>query len=846
MNSPFYVGIVESRMDPMEMGRVQVRVFGVHSEYKDDVPTEDLPWAICIQPADSASISGIGKSGAKYLEGSLVWVFFYDGDSYQCPVVVGSAHGFPIGKTPYSSVPDVSLAATETSSVATSSSNTLLDSYGNPVVTSTGTPVETGTTTSDSCCSSVDATDMVAKYGSNVSAVCTALCNAGVKDPYAIIAILANIAKESGFKSVRENMNYSSVDRLRTVFGSKFGSMPDADAIQYVNSPEKLANFVYAGTMGNGNVESGDGWKYRGGGYIQLTFANNYRAVGSAIGVDLVSNPNLILDSAVAAKAAVQYFITRFGGANRLKFSTLDEALNTVTKKVNPGGFNSDITKVKLAAQLCKLSDATAVETSKTAEAAAKDPNNPANDVDSNATSVDINSGTSGRIKPSRLGFTDPNGKYPLESYIGEQDVNRLSRRNTEGTSVQTKMDNRTVGIRSIDGTFDEPQPAYNAHYPYNLVYATESGHVMEFDDTVGAERFNLFHKTGGYIEIDKYGNQVNKIIGDGYTIIDRNGYISVTGTARISFGSDVKLVVAGNIEAEVDGSMTLDVGGNFNLKSGGSVSIDAAGTVNVAAGGMFAADAAAVHLNSGVAQRIGNSSRSASGTDFDKQIPENFLGAETLELDDSDEVEVKAAQDTAIAEGKITQDELDKGQASVATESDTVPATSKVELPATCSMFVPGNLDDSQQVSKYFNLAMLSSKAVVSKHKIADNNGLTDAQIACNLKCLSENSLDRIKAQYPNMFVTSGFRAGSGSSQHTLGQAADMQFTGATKSDYFAIAQWIRDNVPFDQLLLEYKTTETKQPWIHISFVTGGNRNKVMTFMNHRKYGDGLHKLEG
>jgi hypothetical protein len=140
----------------------------------------------------------------------------------------------------------------------------------------------------------------------------------------------------------------------------------------------------------------------------------------------------------------------------------------------------------------------------------------------------------------------------------------------------------------------------------------------------------------------------------------------------------------------------------------------------------------------------------------------------------------------------------------------------------------------------------MLSNKAAVSKHKIIDNNGLSDAQIACNLKCLAENSLDRIKAQYPNTFVTSGFRAGSGSSQHTLGQAADMQFTGATKADYFTIAQWIRDNVPFDQLLLEYKTTETKQPWIHISFVSGGNRNKVMTFMNHRKYGDGLHKLEG
>ena len=850
MNSPFYIGIVESRMDPLKMGRVQVRVFDVHSEFKSDVPTEDLPWAICIQPAESASISGVGNSGAKYLEGSMVWVFFHDGDSKQCPVIIGSAHGFPIAKTPFLSTGATEFSAgisSQTSAtVAPSNANTLLDSSGNPVVTSNGTPVQTGTSdASTSCCSSVDASGLVAKYGSTVTDVCTACCNAGIKDPYAIIAILANIAKESKFKPVRENMNYSSVARLRSVFSTKFGNMEDAQAIQYVNAPELLANFVYAGIMGNGDATSGDGWKYRGGGLIQLTFTNNYRQVGSAIGVDLIGNPDSILDSKISAKAAVQYFINRFGGAQRLKFQTLEEALTTITRKVNPGGFNSDIVKVRLEAQSCKLTDAAAVETEKTAQAEATDPNNPVHDVNPSASTSEINTGVAGRRQMIRDGFADPAGKYPLDAYIGEQDVNRLSRRNVDGTSVQTRMNNRTTGIRSVSGTFDEPQPAYNAHYPYNFVYATESGHVMEFDDTVGAERINLFHKTGGYIEIDKYGNQVNKIIGDGYTIIDRNGYISITGTARITFGGDCKLVVGGNLDAEVDGYMNLDVGGNINLKSGASVNIDAADSINMVAGGTIAGDAGSVHLNSGVAAAVGHSTRSPASADFEKQIPENFLGAETLELDGADEAEVRAGQDAALASGKITQDELDKGTSATASESDTAAATSKDELPASCAIFQPGNIVDSTQVSKYFNLAMLSSKAAVSKYKIVNNNGLTDAQIACNLKCLAENSLDKIKAQYPNAFVTSGFRSGSGTSQHTLGQAADLQFTGASKSDYYAIAQWIRDNVPFDQLLLEYKTTETKQPWIHISFVSGGNRNQVMTFMNHRKYDTGLHKLE-
>jgi hypothetical protein len=98
-------------------------------------------------------------------------------------------------------------------------------------------------------------------------------------------------------------------------------------------------------------------------------------------------------------------------------------------------------------------------------------------------------------------------------------------------------------------------------------------------------------------------------------------------------------------------------------------------------------------------------------------------------------------------------------------------------------------------------------------------------------------------------MFVTSGFRhANSGSkvSDHVLGQAVDLQFRGATKADYFEIAKAIKQLVPFKQLLLEYKTTGSGMPWIHISLARDNNKNnsQVMTFFNHRKHSDGLTKL--
>jgi len=837
--SSFYVGIVESRMDPLLLGRVQVRVFGVHPEFKEDVPTEDLPWAICLQPADSPSLSGIGTSGAKYLEGSLVFLFFHDGESKQCPVIIGSAHGYPIAKSSFAADLQAILAANVSaqsySLVASANEDTLLDNYGKPITTETATETITG------CCSGVDASELSNRYGSTVDLVCKTCCDYGIKDPYAIIAILSNIAKESGFESIRESMNYSSVARLRTVFSSKFGSMPDEQAILYVNQPEKLANFVYAGTMGNGSVDSGDGWKYRGGGLLQISFKNNYLTIGKQVGVDLATSPDRILEADVAVKAAIQYIIIRFGGANRLKFATLEDALSAITKKINPNGYSIDISKVRSFASMCKIADEDGVAATKIANETAKNPVDPSNRINSSKSAEEINS----QRTATRDGFADPNGVYPLEEYLGEQDTNRLSRRNTRNTAIEKRMDNRTVGIRTIGGTFDEPQPAYNAKYPYNLVKTTESGHTIELDDTPGNERIHFFHTKGGYEETDRFGNKVTKIIGDGYTIVDRNGYISIAGKARVTIGGDCDLVVGGNVNMEVDGHMTVDAGGDIMLKSGGKLLVDTAEGVSVRSDNLISLDGSQVHWNSGLSTAIGNSKRYASGIDFEKQIPENFLGATTLELDGLDESEAAEGISKAISSGTITQREIDEGKAASSIETDTKEAFSKSEIAKSCAMFVKGNINDTLQISKYYSLDMLSSKAIVSKYRIIDNNNLTDSEIACNLKSLAENCLDKIKAQYPEMIVTSGFRAGNNSSQHTLGQAADMQFPGRTKSEYFEIAQWIRDNVPFDKLILEYKTTETRQPWIHISFVYGGNNNKVLTYMNHRKFGDGLHKLE-
>lgn len=92
----WWTGVVEDRDDPQKLGRVRVRIFGIHNDDLDKVPIGDLPWAHTMMPCTSASISGVGFSPTGLVEGSWVVGFFADGESMQDPIVMGSIHGYPI------------------------------------------------------------------------------------------------------------------------------------------------------------------------------------------------------------------------------------------------------------------------------------------------------------------------------------------------------------------------------------------------------------------------------------------------------------------------------------------------------------------------------------------------------------------------------------------------------------------------------------------------------------------------------------------------------------------------------------------------------------------------------
>ena len=94
----WFQGVVEDRNDPEMLGRVKVRCLGFHTEDKQELPSEDLPWAYPIQPITSAAMSGIGETPIGPVEGTWVFGFFRDGDSAQEPMILGTMGGVPLEK----------------------------------------------------------------------------------------------------------------------------------------------------------------------------------------------------------------------------------------------------------------------------------------------------------------------------------------------------------------------------------------------------------------------------------------------------------------------------------------------------------------------------------------------------------------------------------------------------------------------------------------------------------------------------------------------------------------------------------------------------------------------------
>ena len=220
-------------------------------------------------------------------------------------------------------------------------------------------------------------------------------------------------------------------------------------------------------------------------------------------------------------------------------------------------------------------------------------------------------------------GFYDPNGVYP--KYKDEVDTNRLATNDTNNPhlGLELRKLTRKTGVPTADfdavpveehistaieasdsDTWNQPEIPYAAVYPYNHVFESESGHVMEIDDTKDNERLFTQHRTGTSQEIDKDGNQVNIIKGDHYNIVSGKRQAVIEGNADITIGGRHKIYInkdgqtnnhydiqvgpnaSVNIQIDKgdmnvvlkDGKLNTNVAGDYNMKIGGNMNLDVRG----------------------------------------------------------------------------------------------------------------------------------------------------------------------------------------------------------------------------------------------------------------------------
>ena len=154
-----------------------------------------------------------------------------------------------------------------------------------------------------------------------------------INTPLRLAHFLAQCGHESGgFKLVQENLNYGAKGLVGT-FHKYFAD--EAAALPYERKPEKIANKVYGGRMGNGPEASGDGWKFHGRGFIQLTGHDNYKLFAEAIGENTVATPDLVATKYPLASAA--WFFHKNGLQKLADGGATDAVVTSITKRVNGG-----------------------------------------------------------------------------------------------------------------------------------------------------------------------------------------------------------------------------------------------------------------------------------------------------------------------------------------------------------------------------------------------------------------------------------------------------------------------------------------------------------------------------
>jgi uncharacterized protein (TIGR02594 family) len=426
-----------------------------------------------------------------------------------------------------------------------------------------------------------------------ISALIAACDQIGLTSKYAKCAILGICGGESKWLPIEEGHIYSKPESLLKVFPGVFkGDL--AKATQYANWKGSKADFFreiyspkYRNGQGAGNKLPDDGALFYGRGFNQITGRALYEQLERellklGVAASISKQPDLLITDVKTSALATAMFYKL-----NVKHPQDDPGyFQAALKRTgNPVGDSYEKKKILYEYFLGQgvIADSTNKPAADSQRTYSKDEVAHLPENKQLALLED-------RSDSSTIGFRDPNGKYPLRNLLDEPDTNRLARGIIKETAIDFKDQTRTTGIEAAnDGsTWEQPLAPFGGQYPYAKVYESESGHLSVFDDTPGHETLSLYHRKGTFLDIDANGTQVNKIVGDGYTIIDRNGMIYVAGKANITVGNSVNIYVMGNADIEVNGVTNANFHGDVNLGCARDVNWAIGGDLNLKIDGQF------------------------------------------------------------------------------------------------------------------------------------------------------------------------------------------------------------------------------------------------------------------
>lgn len=435
----WWQGVVEDNLDPMKLGRVRVRVVGYHNPDKDELPTDDLPWALPILPVTSASTSGVGHSSVGLVPGSVVIGFFRDGELAQQPVIFGSIMGAPLNGPPGTSF-----------------------GYGDPRLI-----LQNGVYTPDpSKVGSIGSGRYAPRSGNYVGVTF---------DPSGRSRGGAGQPSFGGISRYSFNWYKKGVTHTNSSFGNiypRYWGGPTG-SISPITDVNPLAG-------GCGPTH---------GSYIIQEYIINRSSLGTVLPVP------------------------KFRPYCEIPLMTYN--LTSVLANSGNPNWSQGVKSLDLGAG------------------------------GGFRTGQDL-FGKFGGLPESVDEFGDPVQPFEYNGYETTTTLrgNEYFERSFGATSeyLSRRRDPRTRRmVESVD--YDSPwifyPPKGTTHtrqYPYNRVYESESGHIMEFDDTNGGERVKIAHRLGTSEEIIEDGSKIEQVVNDKYTRVlgDNN---TVVGGNSIFFG---------------------------------------------------------------------------------------------------------------------------------------------------------------------------------------------------------------------------------------------------------------------------------------------------------------------